>query len=406
MRPAAEPRPIIVQVSQLKSGDTMALRLEIISNQRQQLGGRSSIVLGVSGGSIGRALDNDWSLPDAQRYLSGCHARVHFRQGSYYLEDVSTNGVFINESTTAHGRRGLYALRQDDVLRMGEYRIHVHIDDEAMVAAPGSHTMSLMAVENVMPLRAVGQDADDLGASLNIEALIPPEATGPVAKLGAAALRGSTDALGSTHAAQQRLTRLRAAARARLEGHASPLVDMHNGMQAFCRGAGIDPAQLPMASEAQSLHLIGRLLREAIIGLKEILRAQQAFRDRFGIETVRPEGRSPLEKGTDEYLLELLTGHERHELDAVMQMRDYFAQAGGHAAAVDPALRAALGQFMAHLAPSRMESGNTGANSAANWDRYKDIYGNLLHATGEDVPHLFIEAMATAYLEAQRKNRV
>ncbi len=106
----------------------MALRLEVISEQRDRLGERSSIVLGVSGGSIGRALDNDWVLPDAQRYLSGHHARVHFRQGAYYLEDISTNGVFVNDATTPQGRRGLYALHDGDVLRMGEYRIRVNID--------------------------------------------------------------------------------------------------------------------------------------------------------------------------------------------------------------------------------------------------------------------------------------
>ncbi|HXS30233.1 MAG TPA: FHA domain-containing protein, partial [Steroidobacteraceae bacterium] len=61
------------------------------------LGALSSIVLGVSGGSIGRALDNDWALPDPRRYLSGLHARIHVRQGGYYLEDCSTNGVFVND---------------------------------------------------------------------------------------------------------------------------------------------------------------------------------------------------------------------------------------------------------------------------------------------------------------------
>ncbi len=90
----------------------MALRLEIISHHNQQLGSNASIVLGVSGGSVGRALDNDWALPDPQRYLSAHHARFHSRQGGYYLEDSSTNGVFVNDSTTAQGRRGLYALRE------------------------------------------------------------------------------------------------------------------------------------------------------------------------------------------------------------------------------------------------------------------------------------------------------
>lgn len=384
----------------------MALRLEVVSNQRQALGALSSIVLGVSGGSIGRALDNDWPLPDPRRYLSGHHARIHFRQGGYYLEDSSTNGVFVNDAASPQGRRGLYALHDGDILRMGEYRIRVSIDiEEGISPRPGTHTLAQMAVDNVVPLRAVGGAPDDLGASLNIEALIP-EASGPIAKLGAARMADDTGDVALS--AQDRLKRLRAAARARLEGRSAPLADVRNAMQAFCRGAGIDESRLPMQNEAQSMHLVGRLLREAVIGLKEILRAQHAFRDRYGIEVEEPEGRSPLEEGADEYLLELLSGHEQGRLDAVMQLRGQFNDAGVHAAAVDPALRSALAQFMAHLAPGRMQAGADvpgRASDTGNWERYKDIYSNLLQSTGEEVPHLFIEAMIQAYLTAQRRDR-
>lgn len=382
----------------------MALRLEIISHHRQQLGNRASIVLGVAGGSIGRALDNDWALPDTQRYLSGHHARIHFRQGGYYLEDTSTNGVYVNDSTTPQGRRGLYALRSGDQLRMGEYRVQVQVDDEddaAPLPTPGTNTMAQMAVDNVVPLRAVTPDTD-LGASLNIESLIPPDSTGPVAKLGSTGIHATT---GAALSAQQRLTRLRAAARARLEGNAVPMLDVRNGMQAFLRGAGVEPSRLPMENEAQTLHLAGRLLREALIGLKEVLRAQQAFRDRYGIVSPKVDGRSPVDQGADEYLLALLTGHERHQLDAVMQLREQFTAAGGHDAAVDPAMRAALEQFLAHLAPARMETGTVGGTAAANWSRYKDLYGNLLQATGEEVPHLFVEAVAQAYAAAVAARR-
>jgi len=94
----------------------MALRLEVISSQRQVLGALSSIVLGVSGGSIGRALDNDWALPDPRRYLSGLHARIHVRQGGYYLEDCSTNGVFVNDQ-----RVQMHTLINGDVVRVGDF---------------------------------------------------------------------------------------------------------------------------------------------------------------------------------------------------------------------------------------------------------------------------------------------
>jgi predicted component of type VI protein secretion system len=386
----------------------MALRLEVISSQRQALGALSSIVLGVSGGSIGRALDNDWALPDPRRYLSGHHARIHFRQGGFYLEDASTNGVYVNDAAAPQGRRGLYALRNGDLLRMGEYRILVTLDvEEGILPAPGTGTLSQISVDNVVPLRAVGGMSDDLGASLNIEALIPSEVSGPVAKLGAARPAGADVPLPQL-SAQERLSRLRTAARARLEGRNAPLPDVHNALQAFCRGAGIDETRLTMQNEAQSMQLVGRMLREAIIGLKEILRAQQAFCDHYGIEVDQPEGRSPLEQGADEYLLDLLTGHEQGKLDAVMRLRGQFSHAGGHSVAVDPALRSALAQFMAHLSPARMEAGNLPANpnGTGNWERYKDIYGNLLQSTGQDVPHLFIEAISQAYQAARRRNGI
>jgi hypothetical protein len=38
-----------------------------------------------------------------------------------------------------------------------------------------------------------------------------------------------------------------------------------------------------------------------------------------------------------------------------------------------------------------------------SWNRYRDLYANLLRANGSDVPHLFVEALAQAYLEARDK---
>src|SRR5580700_925066 len=89
----------------------MALKLTIVDDQRGQPGRGGSIVFGVGGGGIGRAHDNDWVLPDPQRYLSAHHARVRFSNGAFHLLDTSSNGVFINERTTALGRRGSYVLR-------------------------------------------------------------------------------------------------------------------------------------------------------------------------------------------------------------------------------------------------------------------------------------------------------
>jgi hypothetical protein len=136
-------------------------------------------------------------------------------------------------------------------------------------------------------------------------------------------------------------------------------------------------------------------------GLKEILRVQTAFDDHYGIEHERPEGRSPLDLGVDDYLAELLTGHEQRKLDAVIGLREQFATVARHDGALDPALRSALQLFVGHLDPSRMD----GVPPEQARVRFRDLYANLLRATDGDVPHLFMEALAQAYLEARGSRR-
>jgi type VI secretion system protein len=428
----------------------MALRLEIISAHRQQLGTRARLVVGETGCSIGRALDNDWALPDVSRFLSGRHAQIHFRGGEYFLEDTSSNGTYVNESVAPLGRRGTRVLlHAGDVLRLGDYRVLVQIDEAPRpVATPDAQTQADMTVESVLPLRdvqgrpvapnapidfsALVRTADasatlsgmvtarhagdgDLGDALNFESLLPdagatarPGFSGTVPRADASTLTqnvvegtGDSDGTMARLAEQERIARLRAAARSRLDGSASlPVLDPRSALDAFCRGAGIDAGRLPVQDESQALQLAGRLLREALLGLKEILRAQQAFIDRNGIEREAPEGRSPLDANMDEYLVELVLGHEKRRLDAVMRLRDQFADATTHAAAIDPALRGALEQFLQHLAPERLASGK---DAATNWNRYTDVYGNLLQARDGRLPHLFIEALAQTYQDARNK---
>src|SRR5262245_26769457 len=107
----------------------MALKLRIISDHYKQLGKQSARLFGVSGGRIGRASDNDWILPDPERYISSHHAKVSFRAGRWVLEDTSTNGVFVNENNTPVATEGPCPLKDGDRLRMGDYEILVSIDD-------------------------------------------------------------------------------------------------------------------------------------------------------------------------------------------------------------------------------------------------------------------------------------
>jgi len=165
----------------------MALKLAIVSEQRAPLGARSSIVFGVGGGSIGRAHDNDWVLPDPERYLSAHHARVRFDDGAFQLYDTSTNGVYVNDHTEALGRRASHTLRDGDQLRLGTYQIAVSIDAEGHEAPEASAVFPVPAA--AAPVAAAGHaGASDLGADLSMGDLLRPDSgtdsIGPVDSFG------------------------------------------------------------------------------------------------------------------------------------------------------------------------------------------------------------------------------
>jgi hypothetical protein len=66
--------------------------------------------------TIGRAANNDVSMPDDE-YASGRHARFEPRRDGVWVEDIgSTNGTFVNGIRLTRERR----LAPGDVIRVGE----------------------------------------------------------------------------------------------------------------------------------------------------------------------------------------------------------------------------------------------------------------------------------------------
>lgn len=146
----------------------MALKLRVISDHYKALGKRSSQLFGVTGGRIGRAQDNDWILPDPDRYVSSHHCKVSFRAGSWLLEDTSTNGVFINGADTPASVEGAYSLQDGDRLRVGDYEILVSIDDRNDFSPDASGQIPMpKRVRNAAP-----KVEEDLGEELDITDLL------------------------------------------------------------------------------------------------------------------------------------------------------------------------------------------------------------------------------------------
>lgn len=411
----------------------MSLRLRVVSDHRRQLAERHTVVFGVSGGSIGRSSDNDWVLPDALRYVSAHHARVQFRDGHYYLEDLSTNGVFVNDQPEPLSKLGSsgYRLKNGDVLRVGDYQIVAAVEGESVQEIPELDPAAAVPT-SIHALHPIGRTAQtDIGAMLDLEELLvsEPAASGsfqPVnaygqavssARVAASAAKSAPVTEPSDDSLARRIARLARAAGRDSRGASAPaLYDVQSGLQAFCRGAGIDPEKLPADAQTRLLHLTGQLLREALVGLKDLERSRSEIRDRFRIELPPPEPDDPrpsLGRSTvDELVLQLLLQHESRSIDAVQWLREAVGEAKSHEQAAAQATRAAFIEFLDRLDPAELEArferaarrGKArSADKAQYWELFTTFYRNLIEMPADHLPHTFVEAFAAAYREAAKK---
>ncbi len=456
----------------------MALKLRVISDHYKALGKRSSRLFGVTGGRIGRAQDNDWVLPDPERYVSSHHCKILFRAGEWVLEDTSTNGVFINGSDTPASVEGPYSLQDGDRLRLGDYEVLVSIDERndfpsdasgqipapkrvrsaPKVSAPDdlgeeldlTDLLSESSIQPAPPMPAPAKAAAsanepfDLGKALGLDAT-PPAPKQPAAAPSkparsgfASLLEGSAEeaALRTlTHSRKQddwqmqtrpydrkTLTALTSpAALARSEKpeaeRAKRPMDSgpsdSSGIEAFCRGAGIDPANLPSDAQHALLTIAGQMLREVVLGLTEALKGRSDLKNRLKLNqtSIQPSENNPLKfsASVDEALVKLLDPHGSRYLGPVEAIRNSFTDLRTHQVALSAAIQAAIDELMNRIEPGELqERFDRGlkrgailgaANRMKYWDLYIEFYQALNQRNEQGLPVLFAEELARTYVE-------
>jgi type VI secretion system protein len=396
----------------------MALRVSVVSEHAARLGDQNSKVFGVHGGSIGRARDNEWVLPDPERYLSGKHARIECRAGRYYLVDTSSNGTYVNGAQVPLGRFHDYLLQDGDYLRIGEYELCVSIDpstdfppdESAIVAYDGASA----------PASVHKATADDIGADLDLGELLEPN--GRIDRNLASVAR---DAYGQpilpepparpVAAAEpvpwHMMTRPLTVERAAAPGPHAPALfdaDCEPGLAAFCRGAGIEPRRLSPDLRIGAMQLAGQILRESVLGLIELDQSRAEFRDRLRIppEDDR-EGAVRFGRDVEDTLVTLLTTIAKRG-GSVESVRERFRRLKADDGATLAALHVALEEFLGRFDPRDLEErferdGKRGVfttqNKARYWELYRDLYTGLSQREADGLPHWFADAFAKAYAD-------
>ncbi len=371
----------------------MALRLRIISHQKDQLEDGGLREFRACGGTIGRAADSDWVLPDEKRYISSHHALIDYQAGAYYLVDTSRNGVYVNGADTAVGRGHPQRLFDGDRLRLGEYEIVVEIDAAGEQAADDGMRDSvvraqLVPVDESVELKLVDESklrAFDYNA---LERHVKPAE--------ADASSGARRPVGVPATPTP----------------APKPVNHAHALAVFCKAAGLKPSDLRGSNPDEVLQAAGQLTRELLTGLAELLQSRSRVKDalRLSQTIIRATRNNPLKfsASVQDALRYLLGEPGEAYLPPDQAVRSAFNDVRNHQNALLKAMIHAVRDFAERLDPdelrSRFDRGMkrspllAGTNKLKYWELYEESYQTLIQTDeGEPMPRIVIEELTRAY---------
>lgn len=409
----------------------MPLTMKIISKQRHILGADSIRVFSVHGGSVGRAPDNDWVLPDPDRFISGHHAAIDYRGGAYYLRDNSTNGVFVNHSSEPVGRGTPIRLYDGDELRMGDYLFEVSIvnvsrdgtDDSGDAAATEpapERRLKRRKPEAAFSLKLLGDEADQMQeAAKEVQfadtVRMPDEEVDRQVRDGVFERTVVTMDSGIEFSPDEAVPVLPERDVAQLEARNSPATDGRDfaaAVRLLMESAGLDAAELPHGSEQKTMVTVGKFIRATADGLQDVLRTRTLIKSQYHLDMtgMQPTGNNPLKfmPATQDALEQLFYEEGEGYLGPVEAVENALGDVRSHQSAMAKAMQVALRELLESLDPDRLEDkfqakakpGGLLARSspkAQYWEFYRDAYLQLAAHSDDMLMKMVGSRFAAAY---------
>jgi type VI secretion system protein ImpI len=416
----------------------MYLALQVTGPQAAVLGSNASKVFGEGGGTIGRAAGNDWVLQDTNRFISGRHVIIRYMQGMYSLEDVSTNGTFINGETQSIGSRNEpVILKSGDRVQIGDYEVYVNIVEDDGDAAPIPQA-SAPVMNPVLTSPTSHNDYSsttsgfDGGATIGAidpldllgDAPPTPTPSGPGAfsnhssamtdhfsppGIPAGGLGGSggipddwdlTD-MGSEGGSGP-------ADSFQLQGQPAPMQG----------GTGIIPGPDFGATQTSSLQgLPDNLMPLIVQGMMDVLKSRADVKSQFrlALTTIKPVENNPLKfsPNVDVAMDNLFNNPKSGYLKPTEAFEEGFRDIKAHQLAMIAGMRAAFEHMLRQFSPEVLEEHFEGgtkrgglmgmANKVRYWEMYRDMFNRITRDSDDNFRKLFGEEFASAYEEQMHK---
>lgn len=396
----------------------MTLQLKIVSQHRELVGDDDEREFGEEGGTIGRSLQNDWILPDPDRFISGRHATIDYKGGIYYLLDTSSNGVYINDEVEPIGKGNPRRLFNGDRMRMGDFEFAVAVDSGESLSMPLDPEPSVVPdhieqlVEEDVPRTGVKMlDEEELTGDDEFRSVLFSTSASPAAKPSAKPEKAAP----VTKRAQKKKTPKKR------KTHSRKSDDVFG---AFLDGLGISPVELhPSVDRARLMLTAGHVLREFVEGVLPLLAGRANLKNTFRLDqtSVMPRHNNPLKfsERPDDLIKQLLVGDEGDYLGAKDAVREACHDLMNHQNAFLDAMNSAFIEFADRFEPDELEQGFERAlsssklfsfgNKAKYWDLYRDLYPIMTEKGGGRFPQMFGEEFVRAYerqiAEYQRRDR-
>ncbi|PRA23034.1 type VI secretion system-associated FHA domain protein TagH [Pseudomonas poae] len=355
------------------------------------------------GGVIGRGAACDWSIVDPHRLMSSHHGVVSYRDGQYFLTDISSNGIGLSGSAERLHKGLARLIGEGDVYMLGSVSIRARFQGEHRQACSLGDLIPDDAFLGLDPVHALDRERRRSDSSEELEALSgTPQAP----------------ALSMDHGPIERehLVVPQWAEPVREATPAPPSGDKSTAQEAFwlrfgeALGMPVKSLDTP-ACEVLAIKAAG-LLRQAIDGLYQGLRTRDDLKGELNVGEPIPafERYNPLEGCTDSQsaLAALLAIGEPGRLPAELAVVHACRDLQVHQLALVVACRATLRSMLAAFAPDHLllcferdDKPPRFSTGAAHWRAYQRYYRRQIDndaMTDELLRHDF----ARAYQEQVR----
>jgi len=412
----------------------MILTLEVIGEQAQDLGAGGRKVFNAIGGTIGRLPDNDWVFPDP--YVSGRHALIRYLNGKYFIEDTSTNGVFVNSPEHRISRTESHQLHDGDVVYIDAYQIKVTIakdpeakaDDDPFAQLAARQKGGTHQIPPPRPPPAPGEDRTENMVKRPAARRDEDHSEGTVWFGQSDMSSGPKPALPEARRAEAPRPAAAAAnsrgAPRRPSPPAAPVRPVPSAPPPrAAQAAAVDTAQLKALLDAagiegldpssEAARTLGAMLRAAVGGMMEVLRARERMKDELRVRgtTFKVANNNPLKfsANVDDAFHNLFVKRNPAYLEPAAAFEDAFRDVRDHQAAFLSAMRLAFESMLAQLDPNQLQEefdrqikkgSILGVPAKLRyWDLYRDKYSDLAKDAQGAFRNLFGDAFAKAYEE-------